>query len=169
MGARQFSLTQSPLGLDRPIFVEREKKRWGSKTVRILNDDKEIVCNVRVSSVNGFDEDYIEIAIEDNDANVEFLSLKLDYKTFGKLLGTSSTVQCPGVTNGLSKVGLRHEVKYEMISKDGIVTLDREKLKEALKERAKEYEIDGWKADSDMGVGSQQPPGKQRIIFRRWV
>tara|TARA_R110000772_G_scaffold249530_2_gene363908 strand:+ start:60663 stop:61079 length:417 start_codon:yes stop_codon:yes gene_type:complete len=105
------------------------------------NKTKKFGAYLRISKVSG-SEEYISVAVRDNDAGIEFLELKVDFKSFAKCI-TSGSVKCEAEIKGLDKIGKVQEIKRIEFK----VKSDKFHDKEKAIEQARKYNNAGWIAE----------------------
>lgn len=90
-------------------------------------------------------DNYFSLEVTDRLSRVRFLEVKLDYRQFATLVGTSEFVcEVPTIIKGVDKLGKSLEHKIETI----VVDSDERRNIEYVRLAVLDYEMDGWVADS---------------------
>lgn len=114
--------------------------------------------------------DCTRIAVEDKNASVTFVNVKLTPEQLSRALSRQMSVECEVVVNGLEKLGKKHENKiFEFeIDKDKA----SRKFEDELQEIAQSKLSDGWIAERYFGSQTSffKKEDKQyaRVTIRRW-
>ena len=103
--------------------------------------------NITLSRPTGTGVDYIEIEIEDNSSGIRFLSARIGYADFAKMLTGLGFIPCEFELRGLDNIGKTVERKTENVyiplRTHPLVMSDPARRERAEAAIAK-YEIDGW-------------------------
>ena len=126
----------------------------------------------RVSILIGADSTTIEI--EDNNANTQFVRVKLTASEFQRALSRECMIKCELDVNGLDKVGKTHENK--MLDFPINESLRSSNHSNELREIAQgilDQQGDGWIADSYFGsqksFSGYGDKSMAHAVIRRWI
>lgn len=97
--------------------------------------------NITLTRPYGDDADYIEIQIEDSSSGIHFLSARIGYADFAKLLTGQGYMPCEFELRGIENVGKVTEIKTESVYVPrGDYTSRQQRAETAVAE----FEENGW-------------------------
>ena len=126
---------------------------------------------ITISRIQSNQEDYlpISIEIEDDDAGIKFLKIKMSLNNFANAITGMGYTDCKIELNGLEKVGKRREIKHEIVPIPENKRF-RKKSELELAEFLKPFEIDGWEGSQyDLNNSKNLVPNGCKVLFVRWV
>jgi len=114
------------------------------------------------------EDDYIRIAVVDEDAGIEFCTIKMSLKDFADTITGRGHAKCDLGVRGLDKVGMKAENKVENVKR---------MHSQSEKDAVAPYEVDGWfsrkgDAENHHNVTEHNPKegyNVYRVVFYRWV
>ena len=111
------------------------------------------------------------IDIEDAASRAHFVRLEISMEEFAKALASQGSRPCTVEVGGFSVLGKKHECKTELLDvPEGVSVWDKKKCEVWLKKAVKPLEVDGWVAEVEQAMRTQQNTrGKVEVIFRRYV
>lgn len=122
------------------------------------------ICTPRTSK----GESWVEIHIEDEKSDIQFLTVCVDYHEFARALTGHGSQECSFKFNGLHNVGKRHEHKEICVTIPKHDFLDR---KVVAADAINEYEVDGWIGRVSDALNHHRHVGKGvfRVAYARFV
>lgn len=128
-------------------------------------------AQVSIGRVTSNTEDpYILLTLEDKDACVEFLEVKMSLDDFARTLTGQGCVEGVGILRNVRAVGTRHEVKRVVVPYTAPLIRDEAQLRIAKDEALKEFEVEGWTGHrGDLGNHHCRTSAGYTTTFTRFV
>lgn len=120
-----------------------------------------------ISYPQGMNSDYVEIRIVDEASGRQFVECQVEYAEFAKCLGARAYQPCTFEIRDTDKIGLNRE--HKRLRFDGSFSHFDKKSAANLAALCKEHEVDGWEADVDGALRTQQHSGGTNVHFFRYV
>lgn len=132
--------------------------------------------SIGISKINGSEEHYIEIQIEDKDSCSRFVTVEISLKEFAEAITGLHGAKCTLQFRDLDKVGKLREQKEEFIKTPkefpGNWDSSKEEKTKWAKEIVKPFEVNGWEAmlnQIDNHYYYQSGKEEHKFVFIRYV
>lgn len=121
-----------------------------------------------ISYPHGGDRDYVSIRLRDDASGVTFAEVEVSYEEFTRALSSMAERPCVIETRGCEKIGKTMEIKHVTYDLPAGM-YEKGKIRAALATLTKPDSEDGWRPEIESALSTQQPHGRARVAFRRWV
>jgi hypothetical protein len=107
-------------------------------------DKKKLSGRISISRISDLHGEFIRIALEDETSGVPFLEVGMSLENMAQAVTGRGYVPCEFVLRGTELLGLRKEVKKELVSIPNLTGMSEENRVRTIKDHFAPFETEGW-------------------------